>query len=983
MAGDTYNGPTAGQSGDGNTQHNHFHGTQPAGAPWPHLVGRIPALAECFQARAEAVRLRQALAGGGTAVVGQPAPAGGVLAGMGGVGKTQLAADYARTALSAGELDVLVWITASSGTAATSGYGQAGVEVLGADPADPTAAAQKFLSWLEPKGESEPCRWLVVLDDIADPAALNGMWPPSSPHGRTLATTRRQDAAMTGPSRRRIDVGVFTRAEAADYLTEALAAHNRTEPADDITALTHDLGCLPLALSQAAAYMIDAGKSCAAYRTLLADRTRTLAELSPDILPDGQNHTMAAAWSLSMDYADQLSPVGLARPMLQLAAFLDPNSIPIGVLISQEARAYLAACRTNRSAPEDEMLAVSVDDADGALRALRRLSLIHIPSSAISSDRLNGSSEVVRVHQVIQRATRDSLSAARYDRTARVAADALTAAWPNTERDTALTAALRANTAALLASGEDSLLQPSAHVVLLLAGRSLGESGQVAAASEYFTRLHTLLRQHLGPDHLEVLVARGDLARWRGEAGDAAGAVTATEELLHDQLRILGPNHPEALITRSNLARWQGEAGDAAGAVTAYEELLHDQLPILGPNHPNTLTIRGNIAAWRGEAGDAAGAVTAYEELLHDQLRVLGPNHPDTLITRGNIAGWRGEAGDAAGAATATEELLHDRSRVLGPNHPDTLATRGSLARWRGAAGDAAGAVTAYEELLQDQLRILGPNHPSTLTTRGSLAGWRGEAGDAAGAVTAYEELLQDQLRILGPNHPSTLTTRGNLAAWRGEAGDAAGAITATEELLHDRSRVLGPNHPDTLTTRNNLARWRGAAGDAAGAATAYEELLHDQLPILGPNHPNTLNTRGNLAAWRGAAGDAAGAATATEELLHDQLRILGPNHPDTLITRSNLAAWRGAAGDAAGAATAYEELLHDQLPILGPNHPNTLTTRSNLAAWRGEAGDAAGAATATEELLHDQLRILGPNHPNTLITRNNLTHWLRSGETD
>ena len=600
MAGDIYNGPAAGQQGNHNIQHNHFHGTQPTGTPWPHQVGVIPPRAECFQDRAEAVRLRQVLAGGGTAVVGQPqpTPSGGVLAGMGGVGKTQLAADYARTALSAGELDILVWITASNSTAAASGYGQAGVEVLGADPADPTAAARQFLAWLEPKGELKPCRWLVVLDDIADPAALNGWWPPSSPHGRTLATTRRQDAALTGPGRRRIDVGEFTPAEAADYLDEALAAHNRTEPADDITALAHDLGCLPLALSQAAAYMVDAGKSCAAYRTLLADRTRSLAELSPDILPDGQGHTMAAAWSLSMDYADQLRPVGLSRPMLRLTAFLDPNGIPNSVLTSHAARTYLAVCRTDRFGPEDEVVAVSTDDAEGALRALHRLSLIHIPALGISPEGLIESSEVVRVHQVIQRATRDSLAPDQYDGTARAAADALTDIWPDTERDTALAAVLRANTIALFAVGRDGLLQPEAHSVTLRAGRSFGESGQVTAACEYFTRLHTLLRQRLGADHPDTLIARDSLARWRGVAGDAAGAATAYEELLHDQLRVLGPDHPHTLGTRNNLAYWRGVAGDAAGAATATEELLHDLLRVLGPDHPHTLVTRTNLAHW-------------------------------------------------------------------------------------------------------------------------------------------------------------------------------------------------------------------------------------------------------------------------------------------------------------------------------------------------------------------------------------------------
>jgi len=80
--------------------------------------------------------------------------------------------------------------------------------------------------------------------------------------------------------------------------------------------------------------------------------------------------------------------------------------------------------------------------------------------------------------------------------------------------------------------------------------------------------------------------------------------VSAYEQLLTDQLRILGPDHPDTLITRGNLARWRGVAGDPTGAVSGYEQLLTYQLRILGPDHPDTRSARGNLAHWRGEANN-------------------------------------------------------------------------------------------------------------------------------------------------------------------------------------------------------------------------------------------------------------------------------------------------------------------------------------------------------------------------------------------
>ncbi|WP_234343674.1 FxSxx-COOH system tetratricopeptide repeat protein [Streptomyces sp. NRRL F-5123] len=724
----------------------------------------MPSRAMSFQVRAEAGRLAAAMDGGGTAVLCQ------VLTGMGGVGKTQLAADFAHRSWDERRVEVLVWVTAVSRTAIVAAYAQAGEELCGADPGHPERAATVFLAWLRVQDH----RWLVVLDDIADPADVKGLWPPDSPTGRTLATTRNRGAALTGQGRRRIDVGLFSPAEATAYLAGVLAAHGRTAPADQLAGLADDLGHLPLALSQAAAYLVDQALPVTDYRARLADHARTLDHALParGDLPDDQDDPVTAAWSLSLDLADRQGPPGLARRLLQLAAVLDPNGIPAPVLDSGPARAWYATGTGQASEAQDGTdvaTAVAVEQVYTALRVLHRLSLVdHSPDTP---------HHAVRVHALIQRTTADTLTPEQHTACTRAAADALTEAWPDIERDTDLAQALRANTTVLTGHAEPSgcLYRPDAHTVHYRAGRSLGEAGQVIAARDHFHHLIQTTTHHLGPDHPDTLTARHELTYWGGHAGDAAGATTGLAELLKDVVRVLGPDHPETLTTRSNLARWRGEGGDAAGAATALAELLKDVVRVLGPDHPETLTTRHNLAYWRGHAGDAAGATTGFAELLEDMVRVLGPDHPHTLTTRSNLARWRGEAGDAAGATTGLAELLKDVVRVLGPDHPETLTTRSNLARWRGEAGDAAGATTAFAELLKDVVRVLGPDHPETLTTRHNLAYQRGEAGDASGAATALAELLEDRARVLGPGHPHTLITRHELAHWRGRSDEAAG----------------------------------------------------------------------------------------------------------------------------------------------------------------------------------------------------------------
>ncbi|MFE4968052.1 tetratricopeptide repeat protein [Streptomyces sp. NPDC056660] len=796
---------------------------------WPHQVGVLPRQADYFQDRASVQHLQQAVVQGGTT-----APCH-VLAGMGGVGKTQLAAYHARQMWAGNTIDLLVWISAGTRAAVISAYAQAAGEILGADPTKPEDAARVFLAWLEPKSRREQVRWLVVLDDVVEPADLRGLWPPTSPLGRTLLTTRRRDAALIGSGQRLVPVGLFTSREATGYLSTALASHGRLETPTDLAALAADLDHLPLALSQAAAYILDAALDCASYRTLLNGRGQVLPELLPDPggLPDDQPVSVPAAWSLSIDRADQLA-VGMARPMLQLTAALHANGIPAAVLLSPPALAYITENR-DCAAGQAQAHTVTSQDALRALRTLHRLSLVdHVPGN---------DHEAVRVHQLIQRVTREALSFQQRNRLVRAVADALTDTWPDIERDTALSRALRANTDALTGHSEDTLYQlDGVHSVLFRKGDSLGGAGHYTAAIEHFQHMTHMARHHLGPDHPDTFRTRNTLARGRGVAGDPAGAVAAFTDLLADQQRTLSPDHPDIYDTRYGLAYWLGANGDEAYALTAFGELLADQERTLGPDHPETLATRDGLDYWRATTMSATDAITIFAELLADQERVLGRDHPDTLRNRHNLAIWKGKAGDASGAAAALSELLADRERVLGVDHPGTLHTRHCIAYWGGMAGDVVGAVTAFTQLLANQEHSLGPDHPLSLVTRLDLAFSRGEAGDAVGAVTALVKLLADRERVLGRDHLDTRITRRCLAYWQAMSGDAAGSTITLTGLLASQERALHSDHPDVLHTRRCLS-YSHEAGDSAETASALAELLTR-------DHPHPLRPPYDLHNW-------------------------------------------------------------------------------------------------------------------------------------
>ena len=347
--------------------------------------------------------------------------------------------------------------------------------------------------------------------------------------------------------------------------------------------------------------------------------------------PMTTSSTVAATWSISIDAADQLAPVGLARPLLQIASVLDPNGFPTDLIDTPAVLDYLRS-RARRDARPAISRPARGDgrgggqDSRDALANLARLSLVDRLDAAPT-----GGPAGVRVHALVQRATLQHLDRATVARLVRVAADALMQIWPEIEHDPQLGQTLRSNTAAVRGHDPDALWKPDGHPVLFRAGHSLGRPDwspppwptgpQMVHEADRLPRP----RPPRHPDHPRTTSPTG------GAAGDPAGPSPPFEQLLADRLRVLGPDHPDTLTTRDNLARWRG-GGDPAGAAAAFEQAAGRPLRVLGPDHPDTLTTRSNIARLAGAAGDPAGAAAALRAAARRPAAGAGPRpprHPD------------------------------------------------------------------------------------------------------------------------------------------------------------------------------------------------------------------------------------------------------------------------------------------------------------------------------------------------------------------
>ncbi|MFE6918274.1 FxSxx-COOH system tetratricopeptide repeat protein [Streptomyces rubiginosohelvolus] len=734
-----------------------FTTTSAARSAWPIQVGVVPRKADTSLQRTEELAVLEAATGS----------EGVVLTGMAGVGKTQLAARYATEGITKGRLDLLVWAPATSRESVLSTYAQAAVSLGLATPGeDVTAAANLFLSRLA----TADFRWLVVLDDVLDPADVIDLWPSPCPSGMVVVTTRRRDASLLGTARA-VRVDTFTPEQSVAYLTQKLAAHGMSDQPHLLSQLADQLGHLPVALSHAAAYMVDVNLASSAYLSLLRDRQMRLQDVLPDSSGLPEHATLTATWALAMAQANRMRPAGLAGPTLQLASMLSPSGIPTTLFFTSSALQYLSA----RSAAMGEYTPTPLE-ARAALSSLNRLGLVSLERDP----------ERVHVHRLVQRATLEVLSPPVADRLTLAAADSLAEAWPSVELDAGLAQSLRTCARALMESASEALWDDGVHPVLLRLAESTGET-MPREAARYLGDLVPTAEGRLGPDHADVFKARSLKATYQAAAGDIRGASAELEQLVADTLRVLGPDHPESLRASHDLAWSRGQSGDPAAAVAALAEILSASQGVLGPDHPLTLSVRRSLATWRGESGDSTGSVTELQELLTSAERLLGPEHPDALVLRANLAWSVGRAGDAGRAVHLWRELVSDQSRVLGPDHPDTLTSRNNLASWLGQTGDVHGAATLQDEILRTQTRVLGPDHPDTLTSRNNLASWLGQRGDAGEAARILAQLAADRSRILGPDHPDTVVTRANLAHWMGVS------LEASEQLADEFAASVEP----------------------------------------------------------------------------------------------------------------------------------------------------------------------------------------------
>ncbi len=696
--------------------------------------------------------------------------------------------------------------------------------------------------------------FLWIVDDLPSGLERQALekWVAPNASGRTLITTRSRDYDATGAP---LSLDVLTSEEAYQLLT----GHREPQGPDEEEAargLAQDLGCHALAVDVAGAYLACSTERepYAAFRAGLRNTSEDELELAAEFggtLPTGHEKSIAATFLRSLRL---LGDEGW--DVLRLASVLAAAPLPGELIADVFARVDgLDERRAHRRATR------------GLDQAVRLSLAERVEVSAWS------------VHTLIARTVRFR------------DADA--------DRRAALRAAAVAALSAVMPQAADIRTHTQLAALLPHARELTREAG----------------------DHSESELL-GWLARHDYERGIYVGAEHQWRQVLELERRLLGPEHPRTLTSMNNMSETLRKQGNLVGARALQEQVLEIRRRLLGHEHAHTVDSIASLGETLREQGELNDARKLHERALEIRRRRSGPEHRDTLSSMNNLAETLRAQGDLVGARSLQEQVLEARRRLLGPEHPETVTSLANLAATLWGQGNLEVARQYEEQVLDIRRRLLGPEHPETLTSMNNLAETVRAQGDLQGARALHEQVLETSRRLLGPEHPTTLASMNNLAETLRSQEEFERARKLQEQVLEACRRLLGPEHPTTLASMRNLAGTLLAQGDLVGARELEEQALETSRRLLGHEHPDTLRSMTNLAGTLWAQGDLVGARTLEEQVLETSRRLLGPEHPDTLRSMTNLAGTLRAQGDLVGARELRNRCWRQAAACSAPSTP-------------------------------------------------------------
>ncbi|KAF5694437.1 hypothetical protein FDENT_1166 [Fusarium denticulatum] len=978
-----------------------------------------------------------------------PGSRSAALWGLGGSGndrsKTQIALDYAYRRCDADKECCIFWVHAGNEATFLADYKAIGKK-LGVDQwLDGTDLLDAVRNEIE--GRSN---WVMILDN-ADDLRLFGVgrqaqkegtnenvnlktYIPCSMQGTVLWTSR--DGHVVGTlisARHSVEVRSMAVDEATTLLTRIRDKPSTMEEAlreEGVAALLYELQCLPLAISQAGAYMRRMSMTAEEYLRLLRQgKTRWEVLKASDAdrhrRPEVSNSVLET-WRISTERIRAESEMSYL--ILHVVAYIDGQDIPQELVAAAAGRYFIEDGASAKQALDLEFLE--------AIARLKEFSFLNLRQTY-------GSERRYEMHKLVQEAVRygvriRDLAEADVDNALRtevglkageayysgVALQIIDGAFPPSEPSSwarceqYLTHAIRVGEWA-----EMSRTEIETSTLLERVSDFLYDRGRWREREWVDTRAWSLRQKVLGEKHPDTIKSMADLAATYHAQGRHDEDEKMAVKVLDFRRDVLGEKHPDTIASIASLAvtyHMQGRYNEAerlkhealnlqrevlgerdpdtsesmASLATTYHaqnrhneaeklkgEVLELRREVLGDKHPDTIWSMASLATTYNAQGQYKEAEGIYQEVLELQREVLGDKHPDTIWSMSSLATTYHAQNRHNEAEKLKGEVLELRREVLGDKHPDTIWSMASLATTYHAQNRHNEAEKLKGEVLELHREVLGDRHPDTIWSMASLATTYNAQGQYKEAEGIYQEVLELQREVLGEKHPDTISSMASLAAMYHRQGQYDEDEEISVKVLELRREVLGEKHPDTIWSMSSLATTYHAQNRHNEAEKLRGEVLELQQEVLGEKHPDTIWGMSSLATTYHAQGQYYKAECIDREALDLRREVLGEMHPDTIWSIAELALTYYAQNRHDEAEKLRGEVLELRRELLGEKHPDTIMSMVSLGLIYHAQGRYEKDEEISAKALDLRREVLGERHPYTISSMSNLaTAYYKQG---
>lgn len=521
---------------------------------------------------------------------------------------------------------------------------------------------------------------------------------PESSRGSMLITTRdeRIGTRLAG-THASIVVNPMSPQEAQELLQNGHKESSDSSNLDDSRNLLEALEHLPLAITQAAAYMTENHISLTEYLESFRKSDSDLQDLLDAdfgyLRRDSDSHnSVIRTWKLSFDLISKQKP--RAAEILSLMAVLDRHRIPKNLLRNH----------TDRN-----------NDITTALGTLQAFSLI----------KAEGDGEYA-LHRLVQMATRKWLemqgtTGKWQEKALSVVADI----FPLGNFETwTMCESLLPHAQTVIQYGTNGICPERYWYLLTKVARFDMLQGRYEMACTGFFAAVEGQKKLFGSDHHSTLNTMGNLANTYLYQGQLKEAEKLRLKVLEAQKRVLKADDPSILISKNNLASIYRNQDQLEEAEKLHVEVVNARKKVLGEEHLDTLNSMNSLAVTYQRQGRWCEAEKLYMQVIKAREKVVRTDHPDTLHCRDSLALAYQSQGRLKEAEELYLDVIEKRKTVLRAGHPDMIDSMGNLAMFYNGQDRHDEAIAWMKEVVDMNIKTRGAEHPNTVNTVNWLKKW-------------------------------------------------------------------------------------------------------------------------------------------------------------------------------------------------------------------------------------------------------------------